>query len=40
MHTALLVGTAVAAAGALASALLLTGLRRTARADELVPDAA
>jgi EmrB/QacA subfamily drug resistance transporter len=40
MHTALLVGTTLAAAGALACVVLLTGLRRTASTGELVPDLA
>jgi EmrB/QacA subfamily drug resistance transporter len=39
-HTALLIGTALAAVGALASAALLTGLRRTASAGELIADPA
>jgi EmrB/QacA subfamily drug resistance transporter len=40
MHTALLVGAALAAAGALASAVLLTGVRSKAPTGELVPDPA
>lgn len=40
MHTALFVGTALAAAGALASGALLTGLRNKAPTGELVPDPA
>jgi EmrB/QacA subfamily drug resistance transporter len=40
LHTALLVGTAVAATGALASALLLTGLRNQEPAGELAPNPA
>ena len=40
MHTALLVGAALAAAGALASAVLLTGLRSKAPAGELVAEPA
>jgi hypothetical protein len=40
MHTALLVGTAVAAVGALACGVLLTGVRSTAPAVEFVPDPA
>jgi len=40
MHTALLVGAALAVAGALASAVLLTGLRNEAATGELVPDVA
>jgi predicted MFS family arabinose efflux permease len=40
MHTALLVGAALAAAGALASAVLLTGLRNQAATGELAPDPA
>jgi len=40
MHTALLVGAALAVAGALASAVLFTGLRNEAPTSELVPDPA
>jgi EmrB/QacA subfamily drug resistance transporter len=40
MHTALLVGAALAAAGAFASAVLLTGLRKEAPTGDLAPDAA
>jgi hypothetical protein len=40
MHTALLVGAALAAAGALASASLLTGLRNQTPTGELAPDPA
>jgi EmrB/QacA subfamily drug resistance transporter len=40
MHTALLVGTALAAAGALASAVLLTGLRSEAPTGDLAPNPA
>jgi EmrB/QacA subfamily drug resistance transporter len=39
-HTALLVGTALAAAGALGSAVLLTGVRNVGPAAELAPDLA
>jgi EmrB/QacA subfamily drug resistance transporter len=40
MHTALLVGAVLAAAGALASGVLLTGMRHQAPTGELVPDPA
>jgi hypothetical protein len=40
MHTALLVGAALAAAGALVSALLLTGLRNQTPTGELAPNPA
>jgi EmrB/QacA subfamily drug resistance transporter len=40
MHTALLVGAALAVAGAIASAVLLTGLRNDAPTAQLVPDPA
>jgi hypothetical protein len=40
MHTALLVGTGLAAAGALASAALLTGLRNQTSTGELAPNPA
>jgi EmrB/QacA subfamily drug resistance transporter len=40
LHTALLIGTAVAGVGALATAVLLTGLRNEAPIGELVPEPA